>query len=121
MSSKFTVENGVLVSYHGDDAVVVIPEGVVLIDEYAFYSCTALESIVIPTSVTRIGKYAFELVSTLKTVYYGGTASMWNNVTKEYANTAVTSTATKYYYSESAPTTSGNYWHYDENGDISVW
>ena len=29
--------------------------------------------------------------------------------------------ATIYYYSEAEPTTEGNFWHYDENGEIVVW
>ena len=29
--------------------------------------------------------------------------------------------ATRYYYSEDVPTTSGNFWHYDENGNPVIW
>ena len=36
----------------------------------------------------------------------------WNN---ELTN------ATRYYYSDSQPTEEGNYWHYDENGEVTVW
>ncbi|MCD7828675.1 MAG: leucine-rich repeat domain-containing protein [Clostridiales bacterium] len=36
-----------------------IPDGVATIDEYAFYSCKFIESIIIPGSVSEIGDYAF--------------------------------------------------------------
>lgn len=26
-----------------------------------------------------------------------------------------------YYYSSDEPVVEGNYWHYDENGDVAVW
>lgn len=26
-----------------------------------------------------------------------------------------------YWYSETSPTATGNYWHYDENGEICIW
>ena len=29
--------------------------------------------------------------------------------------------ATRYYYSEEEPAEEGNFWHYDENGEIAVW
>ena len=29
--------------------------------------------------------------------------------------------ATRYYYIETKPTASGNYWHYDEDGNVAVW
>ena len=29
--------------------------------------------------------------------------------------------ATRYYYSETAPEVEGNFWHYDENGNVAVW
>lgn len=70
--------------------------------------------------VTNIGRYAFYGCSKLKTVYYTGTEREWTNVSIDNGNWDLTS-ATHYYYSETQPTSTGNYWHYDENGDIVVW
>ncbi len=46
----------------GNDTVtsVVIPEGVEVINQYAFYNCTALKSVTLPTTCKQIGEHAFE-------------------------------------------------------------
>ena len=90
---------------------VVIPDGVTTIGHYAFYNCSSLTSVEIPDSVTTIGDYVFSSCSSLKTVYYKGTASGWSNMSIGYSNAYLTD-ATRYYYSETKPTTTGNYWHY---------
>lgn len=38
---------------------IVIPDYVVSVGDYAFYSCIGLETVVIPKSVQSVGKYAF--------------------------------------------------------------
>ena len=48
---------------------VIISEGVEVIDWFAFYKCSSLESITIPASVRRIGHSAFEGASTRFTIY----------------------------------------------------
>ena len=99
---------------------MVIGDSVTTIGYAAFYRCSGLTSVVIGDSVTTIGSSAFSYCSNLKTVYYVGTAEDWANISIGYNNSDLTY-ATRYYYSEAQPTESGNYWHYDENGDIAVW
>lgn len=48
---------------------VIISDGVEVIDWFAFYRCSYLESITIPASVRRIGHSAFEGCSTKFTIY----------------------------------------------------
>jgi len=61
----FVIENGVLKKYKGNDAEVVIPEGVTSIGYGAFYSCENLTTITIPDSVTSIGESAFSYCKNL--------------------------------------------------------
>ena len=48
---------------------VIISEGVEVIDWFAFYRCSDLESVTIPASVRRIGHSAFEGCATRFTIY----------------------------------------------------
>ena len=48
-----------LIGYTGTDTVLTLPGGITEINQYAFYGCTGLTSIIIPDGVTSIGRYAF--------------------------------------------------------------
>ncbi len=48
---------------------LVIPDGIISIDSYAFYNCSSLTSVVIPNSVTHIGYYAFSGCQEIKKLY----------------------------------------------------
>ena len=94
---------------------VTIPDGVTSIGVCAFSGCSSLTSVTIGNSVTSMGDYAFEGCSSL-TIYCEATSqpSGWDDEWN-YSNCPV------YWYSESEPTESGNYWHYGTNGEIVVW
>ncbi len=91
------------------------------IGNYAFSDCSQLTTITIPDSVTSIGYAAFEDCSQLTTVYYGGSASDWENITIDTTYNYHLTSATRYYYSATQPTTAGNWWYYDQNGKPAVW
>ena len=99
---------------------VTIPDSIASIGSKAFYSCSNLKNVTIGNSVTSIGGWAFYNCSNLKNVYYTGTAEEWAEISIGSYNSPLTN-ATKYYYSEEEPTTEGNFWHYDEDGNIVVW
>ena len=64
----FKIVKGVLKKYKGSSSVVVIPDNVTRIGDYAFALCTGLTSITIPDSVTRIGAAAFKDCSGLTSI-----------------------------------------------------
>ncbi|MBQ8339859.1 MAG: leucine-rich repeat protein [Clostridia bacterium] len=91
--------------------LVIVPDGVEYIDSGAFSHCSNLTAIVLPNSVKAIGTNAFDGCGNFDIVYYGGTKAEWNNILIISHNSELLS-ATHYYYSETAPTEAGNYWHY---------
>lgn len=98
---------------------VTVGNSVRSIENLAFAECTSLTSISIPNSVTKIDEDAFSGCN-LKKVYFNGSAKQWQSILIINGNGSLTS-ATRFYYSEMKPTKYGNYWHYDENGNIKEW
>lgn len=84
-----------------------------------FGGCSRLTSIVFSNSVDTIESYTFTNCSNLKSVYFIGTEDDWANITIGDDNSNLTS-ATRYYFSETEPTESGNYWHFVD-GVPTVW
>ena len=90
----------------------VIPNSVTSIGYYAFYNCDSLTSVTIGDGVESIDSYAFEDCYSLTSVYYNGTPAEWGEIDIDsYGNDYLTS-ATRYYFSATQPTTTGNYWRY---------
>lgn len=98
---------------------ITIPSSVTSIGSAAFEWCSELTSIVIGENVKNIEYGAFNECDALTSVYYYGTEEQWNTITIGSYNSALRG-ATRYYYSETQPTTSGNYWHY-VNGIPTPW
>ena len=61
---------------------VVISQGAESIGESAFASCGVLQSVTIPDSVTRIETAAFASCLRLTDIYFGGTETQWQSITK---------------------------------------
>ena len=47
----FTIRQGVLEDYYGDDSIVVIPEGVISIGSSAFSDCLSLSKVILPAQM----------------------------------------------------------------------
>ena len=79
-------------------------------------------SIVIRKSITSIEQYAFSGCTNLEKVYYEVSEydKIYNIDIKADGNSCLTG-ATSYYYSETKPIFTGNYWHYDEDHNIVEW
>lgn len=65
---------------------VVSPDSLVKIGHQSFGGCTNLTSLTIGQNVTLIEYEAFAECTALKTVYYGGTAAQWADITIEKGN-----------------------------------
>lgn len=101
---------------------IVLPDGIEHISNYAFDECTSLTEIVIPAAVKELGKAVFAYCENLTSIYYEGTFQQWNVlVAVNKATEKMSSSTTVYYYSETEPTSSGNYWHFDGNGKPLKW
>lgn len=77
-----------------------IPDGVEIIGNSAFRSCSTLKSITIPNSLIRIEAWAFattfENFFFLDDVYYNGIQSEWNNISIDGSNPALESATIHY-------------------------
>ena len=99
---------------------VTIGNNVTSIKDYAFAYCSGITNITIPDGVKSIGYRAFYNCSGLTKIYYKGSESEWGTISIDFYNEKLKN-ATRYYYSAEKPTASGNYWHYNENGEIEEW
>ena len=99
---------------------ITIPNSVTSIGAQVFFGCSSLTNITIPDSVTSIENSAFSYCDNLTSVYYKGSENEWNQMSIDDNNIPLTD-ATRYYYSATKPTASGNFWHYGENGEIVKW
>ena len=97
---------------------------VTTIGDNALYNCSSLTEILISKTVAKIHSSAIYTAGRTINVYYEGSIEEWNNVIIDTTNSTTISSlnlATMYYYSETKPSTTGNYWYYDENGNIAIW
>ena len=103
--------------------------GVTNIKTSTFDGCENISTLIIPVSVTEIGGWAFDYAGrdNLSYVYYGGTSQQWSNIVIDRWGAVSSIFADEYmrpsplyYYSETKPTTTGNYWHYVD-GVPTIW
>ena len=105
--------------YCTDLTSIVLGESVTSINEWAFYGCSGLKSIILEDRVTSIGRGAFDYLFSTGSIYYTGTAEDWESICIDSWNEGLFN-ATCYYYSKTKPTTSGNYWRYVD-GMPTAW
>ena len=100
---------------------ITIPANVQTIGNGVFTNCTSLEETVIEKGVLRsFGSNVYSGCSSFDRIYYTGSASDWSVIAINSKN-VYPLTVTPYYYKKSAPTTSGNYWYYNSDGEKRVW
>jgi hypothetical protein len=100
---------------------IILPSNITNIKSSAFANCTNLIKVVIPKSVTYVGLAAFSREENNLDIYCECASmpktwdSAWDGV---YPNSSATNTV--YWYSDSKPTATGNYWRY-VNGVPTKW
>ncbi len=99
---------------------ITIPNSVKYIGGYAFRGCSGLKSVTIGNGVTSIDYGAFDGCGGLEKVYFKGSAEEWDKISISSYNEELNNAA-RYYYSETKPTGSGNFWHYGKDGEIAEW
>ena len=98
---------------------VVLEEGVKYICEDAFNRCKNFE-LVMPTTVTWVHRYGLKVSNYITALYYAGTEADLSGINYYLGGSINGITNNWYFYSEEAPTTEGNFWHYN-NGEIEIW
>lgn len=66
--TEFDIRDGVLVKYNGRKEKVVVPYGVKIIGELAFYENGYVTEVVLPETVSRIDRAAFQWTKSLKII-----------------------------------------------------
>ena len=94
---------------------IVIPDSVTTITGQAFYECTSLVSVVISKNLTSLSHGVFSGCASLEKIYCTSTKS--EDINAETYKNMLIGTGSKpptfyRYYSETAPTEEGNFWHY---------
>lgn len=97
-----------------------IPEGVTTVNENAFEACSSLRTVVLPASLTKLDNGAFDDCDAVKAVFFKGTEEQFDKLSIAPGNDAINN-ADLYFFSESEPSTKGDYWHYDKNGSPIIW
>ena len=100
--------------YHSALNNITISNSVTSIGDGAFMDCYNLTSIILPNSVTSIG-VNFLASSENANAYYCGTLEDWENMDFQSLYYRPI-----YYYSETQPTETGNYWHFVDNEPV-IW
>ena len=87
------------------------------IEQDAFYLCSNLKIIKLPLNLISMDNKSFNDCYNINKIYLNKIEDIqidgnfiWN-----------CENAIKYIYSSTKPTTEGNYWHYDSNGNIEEW
>ena len=87
---------------------------VVLIGELAFENCESLRTIVLGEALQAVLYDAFWNCNNLEIAYYLGTEDDWMAVDLG-GNDAVLDPTRVYFYSDTPPSSGGNYWHYEDD------
>ena len=102
-----------------------VPSTVTAISEDAFMNCTYLRSMVISSPALSVGNSAFSGCSSLVTVFFTGSEAEWESILLTVDNGGngndIFKNTKVYYYSESEPAVSGDFWYYNDKNEPRCW
>ncbi len=94
---------------------VELAEGICILPSSMFSNCESLTEVYLPSTITKISDSAFRNCGSVK-FFYNGTSEDFEKITVNKTSTsdsfAGIDSTNLYFYSETMPTTDGNYWHY---------
>ena len=99
-------------------SLLIIRDGTIGIGNQAFIFGEYTE-VIIPSSLKYVCQVAFMNWYSVERIYYVGTPDQWSAIQIDLYNDGLTDHPV-YFYSETAPTTEGNFWHYVD-GVPTVW
>lgn len=107
-------------AFYGCDALenVIIPDTVNVLENGVFGACKSLEYVVIPKGVNDLGQWVFRDCVSLNRIYFRGSKTQWESITKDAQYNMGAAMFVVYYYSEDYR--EGNYWHYVD-GVPTLW
>lgn len=115
------------------EGLLVLPENLERLEMWAFRDCE-IDEVIVPKSIKSfdIGAFGYDVyfedssgfITQYPNYYYCGTQADWENV-DIYTNESeympgIHGTIKLYFYSETAPTGEGRYWHYVD-GKPAIW
>ena len=98
---------------------IYLPNGIETVNGSSFTHSSSLRLIFIPSSVTNITDQFYGVADHFD-VYYGGSVTEYTSHNLTINSTQQGIEIVVHFYSESEPTTTGNYWHYVD-GKITNW
>lgn len=101
---------------------IVIPENVTALLKESFGNCTSVTVLVVLSKTVATSGYPFKYCQ-FQYVYFNGNADDWSVIRIDKETQAQLNPATNpiYLFSETQPTKDGNFWNYDEEGNIVIW
>lgn len=97
-----------------------MPDALQVIGDRAFADCTSVSEFIMPKQLGYIGSSAFSGCTALKAAYYQFSEGLLVSTVRIHDGNYALNRALCY-YSEGRPYTSGSYWHYDTNGNPTMW
>lgn len=133
LPDKLTVIESYSFAGSAFEGLLVLPENLERLEMWAFRDCE-IDEVIVPKSIKSfdIGAFGYDVyfedssgfITQYPNYYYCGTQADWENV-DIYRNESeympgIHGTIKLYFYSETAPTGEGRYWHYVD-GKPAIW